>query len=108
MEDKKEEIKEEKRFDELVAFLDTYYCEKLNLDELSSISNIEKSKLQRHFKKVFGLTINAYIIKKRLSKAKDMLLENKTSKALISQLCGFSDQSHMLRNFKKEFGYIPK
>ena len=84
------------------------FAEKLSLDSLAREVFLSKSYLSSIFKKETGMSLTAYITKVRVEKSKKLLLEDNTSLALISSLCGFKDQSYFTKVFKKETGVSPK
>lgn len=89
-----------------IDYLHNYYLENISLDILADISNLSKY----HFIKVFyektGITPYQYIINLRLEFALSLMKE-KLPLSEISFICGFSDQSHFIRNFKKRYGITP-
>ncbi|WP_245542291.1 helix-turn-helix transcriptional regulator [Psychromonas hadalis] len=70
-------------------------------------NGISRYHLIRSFKQCYGLSPHAYQLDERIKSAKTLL---KTGHSLIdtSHLLGFSDQSHLQRNFKKRLAITPK
>lgn len=54
------------------------------------------------------MTIAAYIEKKRIEAAKNMLDFSEYTYSQIANILAFSSQSHFSRVFKKNTGYSPK
>lgn len=80
----------------------------LNLKEISQSLNVHPAYLSREFSKYFdNLSFGEYIRKLRIEKAIDYLDQSAYSLAEIAYLCGFSDQSHFTRIFKKHTGQNP-
>ena len=77
-----------------------------SLSELESISNCSKFQLIKSFKQVFGITPHQYLLLIKVKNAKK-LLSRGLSCVETSLACGFYDQSHFTRNFKKAFGISP-
>ncbi|MCM8532152.1 MAG: AraC family transcriptional regulator [Lentisphaeraceae bacterium] len=88
-------------------YIDENYMEDIKITTLSDMSHMSDSTFLRTFKKDFNLTPKRYIISRRLKKVAEYL--NQTDKPFceISILCGFSDQSHMTREFRKVTGITP-
>lgn len=78
-----------------------------SLDDLVQESGLSRFHLIRSFKQTYGLSPHAYQLDERIKKAKG-LLKSGYSIIEISQLLGFSDQSHLQRNFKKRLAVTPK
>jgi len=64
--------------------------------------------LSRLFHKETGMTIRAYIMKKRLEEAGKMLLYTEYEAADIANFLAFSSHSHFIQAFKKEYQVTPR
>lgn len=91
----------------MVAYINENLAEDLTLDRLAEVCYISKSYLSHQFKQYTGLSIYQFIIKKRLTVARNMIQEG-TPVTEACMTCGFSDYSNFHRSFKKEFGVSPK
>jgi AraC-like DNA-binding protein len=78
-----------------------------SINDLAIESGLSRYHLIRSFKKNYGLSPHAYQLDERIKQAKTLL---KAGNSLIdtSHLLGFSDQSHLQRNFKKRLAITPK
>jgi AraC-like DNA-binding protein len=92
---------------QLVAAL---ICENLNhqfsLDELSKQAGLSRYHFLRCFKQQFGLAPHAYLLDKRIARAKQ-LLQRGESIIETSLALGFNDQSHFQRHFRKRLALTP-
>jgi AraC-like DNA-binding protein len=61
----------------------------------------------RSFKATMGLTPHHFVINRRQDRAVELLSISSESLADIATLCGFSDQSHFCRVFKRALGLSP-
>lgn len=79
----------------------------LSLDLLEQTAGYDRWQLSRDFRAFLGTSPYRYLTLRRLDKARSMLL---TGVAIVdvAATCGFADQSHMGRQFKKAFGLSPK
>lgn len=78
----------------------------ITLDELSLISGRDRWSLSRDFRVLFGTSPYRYVTMRRLEHCKRLMLSGKNL-ADISIDAGFSDQSHMTRQFISNFGFSP-
>lgn len=78
----------------------------LSLGELAAIGGVSQFQLLRGFSKVTGLTPHAYLVQRRLQKARKMIAGG-TALADAAQAAGFADQSHMTRLFVRTYGMSP-
>lgn len=81
--------------------------EKISLDTLSSILDINKSYMCELFKKETGMTIYTYITKLKIEAAQNMLVNSDYSSIDISNYFAFSSHSHFINTFKKYTGQTP-
>ncbi|CDG17864.1 AraC family transcriptional regulator [Xenorhabdus doucetiae] len=87
-------------------YIHSYFDKNITLSELSSVSGRERWSLSRDFRVLFGTSPHRYITMRRLEYCKKLILNNKslTDSAIEA---GFSDQSHMNRQFLSNFGISP-
>jgi AraC-like DNA-binding protein len=78
----------------------------ISLDELERVTRHDRWQLSRDFRALFGTSPYRYLVLRRLDKARAMLLAGQTI-ADAGTACGFADQSHFGRQFKKSYGLTP-
>ncbi len=78
----------------------------VTLDELAQHSGRDRWSLSRDFRLLFGTSPYRYLTMRRLDMVRTLLTQGQTlvSAALIA---GFTDQSHMTRQFSKTYGLPP-
>lgn len=80
----------------------------LRLQDVSKNLQVHPSYLSREFSKYFdNLTFGEYMRKLRIERAIHLMETTPYSLSEIAYLCGFSDQSHFSRIFKKHLGLSP-
>lgn len=85
-------------------YLDEHYTKKFSLDALSEHFFISKYHLSREFKNHFGITLNHYVISKRITMVKKLLRFSDLTLEEIAIECGFYDTSYLNKQFKKSEG----
>ena len=100
------EVKTQRQLLLVKEFLDDLPQADVSLDELAKLASLSPYHLVRSFQKQFGLPPHAYQIQSRLRLARKMLKQG-YSISDTAQACGFHDQSHLHRHFKKANGYTP-
>lgn len=95
------------KMNDVRKYLDEHYTEKFSLDELSEQFFISKYHLSREFKNHFGITLNHYVIAKRITLAKKLLRFSDFTLEEIAGRCGFYDTSYLNKQFKKSEGIKP-
>lgn len=97
---------ENKIINQAISFIETYYYEKIKLDDLSEKLHISKNYLCNLFRVQTGFTFCQYLNIVRLKEAKK-LIDKGYNLQYISFECGFSSHAHFSTNFKKYFGITP-
>ncbi|QLF70975.1 AraC family transcriptional regulator [Peteryoungia desertarenae] len=77
-----------------------------DLEGLSQIAGMSRFQLIRAFASLTGLTPHAYLMQQRANLSR-RLMAGKASLADIAAICGYVDQSHMHREFKRRYGMTP-
>lgn len=85
------------------AHLDT----KISLLELATTCQLSPSRFGRAFKASVGQTPHRWLITRRLARARELMLAADRTLADIAHACGFADQSHLAREFRRELGVGP-
>src|SRR5258707_370961 len=88
-------------------FLHASHNGNLGLAQLAGQIEIHPVHLSREFHRVFGYTLSDYARSLKIQKAQNLLVNSRVPLSEISQLCGFHDQSHFSRCFKRYFGVTP-
>jgi AraC-like DNA-binding protein len=88
------------------AFLEDHVTEAVSLDDLSDASEISPFHLLRIFHATLGLPPHQYLLNLRIQRAQTRLARGE-SIAQVALECGFSDQSHLNRCFKRVLGITP-
>jgi AraC-like DNA-binding protein len=86
--------------------LDQHYAENVSLETLASVANLSVFHLLRTFGDMVGLPPHAYLIQRRVDRAKRLLLEGMPAAEVAMQV-GFVDQSHLGKHFKRIVGVTP-
>lgn len=74
---------------------------------LANIARLSPGHFARAFKASFGTTPLGYVNARRVERAKSMMLETADPLCQISLACGFTDQSHLSRVFRRRSGQPP-
>lgn len=75
--------------------------------ELAELCSVSEAHFRRLWKKQFGATPTEYTRKKRLLRAKDMLLSGVYTVKDAAKAVGYDDANYFSRVFRKEFGLSP-
>ena len=78
-----------------------------SIAELAKMAAMSPSKLKNSFKEIYGLPLYQYFQKKRMHKAKSMLVSRKYSVREVGMEVGYSNLSNFAKAFKKSFDQLP-
>lgn len=104
---KKNKDKANQNIYDIKNYLDDNFTSKITLDSLSEKFFINKFYLSRLFKSTFGISIINYILKLRITNAKELLRFSTLSIEQISYKCGIDDPNYFSRIFKNIEGCTP-
>jgi YesN/AraC family two-component response regulator len=90
-----------------VSYLSMHYSEPFSLERISEHCHTHPAHLSRQFKKETGMTLTAFMNKRRIEEAKLLLQNELTSIDLISGYVGFNDAVYFASVFKKFEGMTP-
>lgn len=87
--------------------LDQHYDESMGLEALADELGIHPVHLATTFRRWLGVTLGEYRRSVRLRRAEQLVAETNRSLGEVGVSCGFYDQSHFIRAFRREFGQTP-
>lgn len=95
------------RLTQACEFVLANYGQPIAIADLAKRANLSASQLQREFRRLFGMNPGDYILRVRLLMARRQLEESTAPVGQIALDCGFYDQSHFTRAFRKAIGLRP-
>jgi len=96
-------------FEPALAYMRDHYHRAITNQQLASISKMSLRAFERQFLASFHLTPQKYLRKLRLRIASRALIYTNEALSDVALSCGFADQSHFTREFRRQFGrsYLP-
>lgn len=80
---------------------------KWNVDSMASDVNMSRSYFQHIYREMFGVSCVADVINGKIEKAKEILSETSCTVSQVSAMCGYDNEEHFMRQFKKIVGVTP-
>ena len=89
-------------------FLHDRYTQKIGLDELAAEFNVSKYHLQRSFRRYFGQSPGEYLMKLRMSRAKELLRATDLPVSEVAYRVGMDNTSYFISVFHSREGATPQ
>ena len=80
--------------------------DRLKIENIAKTLHVSRDHLSRAFKKETGVSLHKYILHQKLETSKKMLSEGMSINN-VSYTLSFSNESHFIQAFKKEYGITP-
>ena len=91
----------------VLAFLDANLASTLQLKDLAAAACLSVGHFSRVFLRTVGETPLTYVRRRRIQRAQQLMLSTEKSLSEIVGECGFADQSHLTRLFRRQVGIPP-
>lgn len=105
---KQEVLQNKFNINEIIAYLDDKYKEKITLGELAFIFGTNRTTLCKEFKKTTGTTVLDYVGDKKIDDAKRKIIDTNATFTEISMELNFESIHYFTKFFKKKTGLTPK
>lgn len=79
----------------------------LPISDLAKVTGLSASYFFRAFKESFGEAPHAYVMRMRISRAQTLMATTTDTISGIALMCGFGDQAHLCRCFRRITGQTP-
>jgi AraC-like DNA-binding protein len=89
------------------AHIEAHLDSPIRMSDLAAIARLSTSHFSRSFKRSVGVPPFAYVARRRLVRAQDLMLTTDDSLCQIALACGICDQSHLTRLFRRHLGTSP-
>jgi AraC family transcriptional regulator len=80
----------------------------LSLERLADVAGVSRSYLQRAFRRQKGVPLHQYVVRRRVERARELLLGGTLPASEVALAVGFAHQSHMARWMRRLLGVTPR
>lgn len=91
----------------VLDYIQEHLAEDISLETLAGVAGLSPFHFARLFKRSVGTAPHQYLIRRRVERARELLLTTQTEIAEIASQVGFCDQSHLTSHFKRTYGIAP-
>jgi AraC family transcriptional regulator, exoenzyme S synthesis regulatory protein ExsA len=92
---------------DLELFMNQHFTYNVRMSQFAKMTGRSLATFKRDFKKIFDLSPEKWLMKKRLEEAHFLLKQKKQHPSSVYLDVGFENMSHFSFSFKKLFGYNP-
>lgn len=92
---------------QVLEYIEAHLGSPIEIREIAKLVALSKSHFSRAFKRSVGFSPRAYVSARRVERAKLMMRSTRERLSDIALVCGFSDQSHLNRHFRRIVGTSP-
>lgn len=89
------------------AFIDAHLSENISLAELARECSLSVAQFARAFKRSTGVPPYQFLTERRIERARELLQHTALPLADVAIRCGFADQSHFTKVFRRVAGVSP-
>ena len=89
------------------GYIDTHISSRVRVADLCALVQLSEAHFSRSFKRTFGQSPHAFLVRRRLELATRYMLETDASLSDIALRCGFVDQAHLCKHFRQATGQPP-
>jgi AraC family transcriptional regulator len=91
----------------ILAYIDEHLSEPIRVCDLSALVDLTEGYFSRAFRRRFGAPPHTYIVRRRIQRSARLMLEGHLPLSEVALRCGFSDQAHFNKSFRKLMGTTP-
>jgi AraC family transcriptional regulator len=89
------------------VFIEEHLTDRIRVADLSALARSSPSYFSSAFKRTFGVSPHAYVMGRRIDMAAGLMLNSASPLSEIAINCGFADQAHFSRQFRRAMGRTP-
>jgi AraC family transcriptional regulator len=91
----------------VVDHIEGHLGAKLSIEDIAATIGLSKSHFCRAFKSTLGTSPMTYVAARRIERAQRIMRTSAETLADVALSCGFADQSHLNRHFRRVVGVTP-
>jgi AraC family transcriptional regulator len=95
------------RLKRVMEFIEANISQSVQVGDLAAVVNLSTAYFSFFFRRATGESPLAYLRRRRIERAQEMMLASDESIAEIALACGLADQSHLNKLFRRLVGSTP-
>ena len=90
-----------------IAYIKRNSFHDISVQDIADFLHINRSYLSRVFGAVLGMSPSEFLLRHRINRSRELLIESSHSIGKVSEMAGFKNQMYFARAFKRETGQTP-
>jgi AraC family transcriptional regulator len=91
----------------VLEHIDRHVMHRVLIADLCALVQRSEAHFSRSFRRTFGHSPHAFVVRRRVELAAQHMLQTDTPLSEIALQCGFVDQAHLCKHFRKVIGETP-
>jgi AraC family transcriptional regulator len=91
----------------LKDYVEEHLSQPIRVADLSEVVGLSATHFSRAFRRSLGEAPHVYLIRRRLDRARHLMLTSDMALSELAVACGFSDQAHFCKLFRRYIGKTP-
>ncbi|ASL48496.1 HTH-type transcriptional activator Btr [Burkholderia sp. AD24] len=92
----------------VIDFIEAHLDQRLTLDQLAALTSLSVPHFKVLFRETLGMPVHQYVVRRRVERARSLLLQGKLRASQIALETGFAHQSHMAHWMVRLLGVTPR
>ncbi|WP_028207571.1 helix-turn-helix transcriptional regulator [Paraburkholderia nodosa] len=89
-------------------YIESHLDQRLTLGELAALVDLSVPHFKALFRETLGMPVHQYVVRRRVERARALLIEGKLSLSQVALEAGFAHQSHMAHWMTRLLGVTPR
>ncbi|MEX3964533.1 helix-turn-helix domain-containing protein [Paraburkholderia sp. EG286B] len=89
-------------------YIESHLDQRLTLGELAALADLSVPHFKALFRETLGMPVHQYVVRRRVERARALLIEGKLSLSQVALEAGFAHQSHMAHWMTRLLGVTPR
>ena len=89
------------------SYIEEHIDQQILVSNLSGLVDLSEAHFSRAFRLAYGVPPHAYIVRRRVELAAQLMLASRAPLTEIALKCGFHDQAHLSKQFRQLTGETP-
>ena len=92
----------------MIDYIEAHLDQRLTLGDLAALVDLSAPHFKALFRETLGMPVHQYVVRRRVERARALLVAGKLSLSQVALEAGFAHQSHMAHWMTRLLGVTPR